>query len=252
MIAGYPYFLDLARRLHWDEAGLDLASDRPVLAALGADARGRLRRLVAGFVVGERSVAAHLGPFAAAADAEAAACFAAQSRDEARHARFFARAAREAVDVPEPEAVVGADFADLFRQRLPDVARELSVGAQGLGEAVTLYHMVLEGTVFTAGLLALIRLLETKVAGEEPTGLLTGARLVLRDERWHLGLGVRALADVGVAADALAATRDEGERALRAWGDAIDPETAAGVVAAHCRRLGALPGMASRPAPVPA
>ena len=51
-------------------------------------------------------------------------------------------------------------------------------------EAVGVYHMVLEGVVFTAGQLALLELVDDRLPG-----LREGTELVLRDERWHVGFG---------------------------------------------------------------
>ena len=40
---------------------------------------------------------------------------------------------------------------ELFEERLPAMAAELAAGRTGLGEGVSLYHMLLEGVVFDAG-----------------------------------------------------------------------------------------------------
>ena len=56
-------------------------------------------------------------------------------------------------------------------------------------EAVGLYHMVLEGVVFTAGQYALLEILDK----DRLPGLYEGMELVLRDEKWHIGFGTRCL-----------------------------------------------------------
>jgi ribonucleoside-diphosphate reductase beta chain len=95
LIADYPFFLRIAERVQWDDAAIDLSAD-----VAGWPAGERVTELVAGFCVGEAGVAEHLHDFF---DGPAAACFAAQRRDERRHARFFARYA-ETVGLDDPRA----------------------------------------------------------------------------------------------------------------------------------------------------
>jgi ribonucleoside-diphosphate reductase beta chain len=215
VFADYEHFLALAARAQWDEAAIDLRADA---AAWPHVADARLTELVAGFCVGETGVAEHLEAFA---EGPAAACFAAQQHDEARHARFFTRYAG-AVGLADPRALVSPAFRDLFERRLPEAA------AGSPGEAVGLYHMVLEGVVFTAGQLALLDAVDDRLPG-----LREGAERVLRDERWHVGFGARCLADLDFDADAILA---EGERAAALWA----PEHAARVVAGLRSRLRAI------------
>jgi ribonucleoside-diphosphate reductase beta chain len=220
VIADYPHFLVLARRAHWDEADVDLQPDAAAWPGLDPGVRLRLERLVAGFCVGEAGVAEHLGPFGAAAqDPDAARCFAAQERDERRHSAFFDRVARDVLAAPgaTPEErrsalrpLLAPEFLDLFEVRLPGMADALARGDGNLERAVGLYHMVLEGVVFTAGQYALLERLED---GRLP-GLQQGMELVLRDERWHVGFGARCLADLDYDEAAILA---EGEAAAALW-----------------------------------
>lgn len=215
MLAGYAHFLALAPRLQRDADEIDLRPDAAAWPRLPARLRARLETLIAGFALGEAGVAAELAPFAAAAsDPLAARCFAAQQRDEARHSEFFARVAAE---VTGGRGRLDRSFEALFAERLPAVARALARDPGSLGAAVGLYHMVLEGVVFTAGLLALEELLAPRA---DLPGLKRGAALVLRDARWHVGLGARCLQDARPDAATVAAILDEGERAASAWGGA--------------------------------
>jgi ribonucleoside-diphosphate reductase beta chain len=244
VIADYPHFLVLARRAHWDEADVDLQPDAAAWPGLDPGVRLRLERLVAGFCVGEAGVAEHLGPFGAAAqDPDAARCFAAQERDERRHSAFFDRVARDVLAAPgaTPEErrsalrpLLAPEFLDLFEVRLPGMADALARGDGNLERAVGLYHMVLEGVVFTAGQLALLELLE-----EHPglPGLKDGMERVLRDERWHVGFGGRCLQDQGLGPEDVAGVLREGEAAALAWADATGGEQAEKVVAMLRRRL---------------
>jgi len=187
----YDHFLALAERSRWDERDVDLREDARLWPTLGSAA---LRTAIAGFCVAETAVAEELTPIARLADADVAACLRAQQADERRHARFFARVARELVGCAPAALAAEADprWRELFTVTLPAVAR-----GDSLAEAVGLYHMVLEGLVLTRGLQALRD-------GPLP-GLAHGAELVLRDERWHVGLGVRLLHDLGVPQAAILA-----------------------------------------------
>ncbi len=213
MIATYEHFLGLASRLQWEDAAIDLSAD--------AAPDERVAELLAGFCVGEAAVAEHLHDFF---DGPAAACFAAQRRDEERHARFFARYAAS-VGLDDPRAHVSEQFMELFEQRLPEAA------ARAGTEAVGVYHMVLEGVVFTAGQLALLDILD-----DQRPGLRQGTELVLRDERWHVGFGTRCLLDAGLSAAAEAMILEEGARAAGLWA----PEQAERVMATLQRRLKAV------------
>src|SRR4051794_194299 len=215
VFASYEHFLDIAASVQWDERSISLRQDARAWPQV-ADAR--VTELVAGFCVGEAGVAEHLAVFA---DGPAAACFAAQQRDERRHARFFARYAA-AVGLEEPLAHVSDDFRELFEVRLPEAVAGVP------GEAVGLYHMVLEGVVFTAGQLALLDAVDARLPG-----LREGAERVLRDERWHVGFGARCLADLDFDEAAILA---EGERAAAVWA----PEHAERVVAGLRSRLRAV------------
>src|SRR3954464_15916133 len=114
VFASYEHFLDIAASVQWDERSISLRQDARAWTRV-ADAR--VTELVAGFCVVEAGVAEHLAVFA---DGPAAACFAAQQRDERRHARFFARYAA-AVGLGDPRAHVSPAFLELFEVRLPEV-----------------------------------------------------------------------------------------------------------------------------------
>ncbi len=163
-VAGYAHFLALAQRSQWDENAVALTLD-------GWD--DERRQVLANLCMAETAVANELDPIIELASPEAVPCLELQQGDEQRHARFFARYAA-VIETPPPED----EWAELFTERLPAAARSGS-----LREAVGLYHMVLEAKVLTGALRDL------DVAGTD---------LVLRDERWHIGLGLRLLTDLGV------------------------------------------------------
>jgi ribonucleoside-diphosphate reductase beta chain len=256
-VAGYGHFLRTAASVRWDEAGIDLGPDAEAWPRLDPRTREQVHRLLAGFCVAETAVATEIVPFAAAAvDPDVAACFEAQAIDERRHARFFDRVAAEVAGTPgEGPAerrnalcrLLEDEFVGLFETRLPAVARALAhdAPAASLAAAVSLYHLLLEGVVFAAGQLALVRLLDVGALH----GLRRGVELVLRDERWHIGFGARLLEDLGLAETKRAErVLEEAETMLAAWGDAIDPELGRSVLKLHRRRLSAA-GLTGRRGP---
>lgn len=241
MLAGYPHLLAAARRLQWDDGALALGPDARAFAALPDDERAVLRRLLCGFAVAEAAVAAHLAPFAdAAEDPVAAACFAAQAVDEERHARFFARVVREVCRVDDPAGLCPAGVHELFGVELPERAAALATGAVGLTDAVALYHLVLEGVAFGVGQDALLGRLDALPAVRD------GVARVQADERWHVGLGLVALTQAG--ATPVADVADLAARAARCWDV---PGLDVGLAAArHARRLALLAREAQAPAAV--
>lgn len=253
MLAGYGHLLRAADRLAWDESELDLTGDAEAWPKLPKYLRVPLSRLIAGFCVAEGAVADHLEPFEASSDdPDLRACFAAQAEDERRHARFFTRVAGEVLGIdPAGEAreLAGDGVMELFEQTLPARARDLAEGRCDLAQAVTLYHLVLEGVVFNVGQTAALELLDQ--AATLPVTR-QGLQHVQADERWHVGLGVRCLQDAPPSEQDLEATLKTAAAAAKSWQtDAIGPERVAAVVEQHRRRLAqagrGVPASASAP-----
>ena len=203
-------------RLQWNPAAIDLAPDAREWPELPDERRGRLMTLLAGFCVAEDAVAEQLTPFADAAreatlvsqESLMAWVFFLQRRDEQRHARLFDRIAAEVLGLPGADAAerraaarahVPPAILELFEERLPAMAAELAAGRTGLGEGVSLYHMLLEGVVFDAGQHAL---LDDLADGALP-GVREGVERVERDERWHVGFGLRCLIETAALAELL-------------------------------------------------
>ena len=246
MIAGYGHFASLARSLEWMPESLDLSADSRAWVRLPRSRRASLAALLAGFCVAESSVARELEPFAAAsADAGRNAVFAAQMADEQRHAELFDRVAEEVLRLPGATVderhsaardLVGEELIELFERRLPAMASALAEDSVQLGQAVGLYHMVLEGIALAAGQRALLAELEDGVL----PGMRAGVELVERDERWHVGFGLRCLLDLRPEPALVERIFWEGEWAVGAWGDAVGVDVTTRIAAMHRRRLAAV------------
>jgi ribonucleoside-diphosphate reductase beta chain len=232
------FFSGVVARLQWDAMAIDLAPDARAWPGLPAERRRRLTTLLAGFCVAEEAVAEQLEPFAAAArktpmaSAETlmAWVFFLQRRDEERHALLFDRIAAEVLGLPgatpterraAARAHVPAAVLELFEVRLPAMAAELAAGLTGLGEGVSLYHMVLEGAVFDAGQHAL---LEDLADGALP-GVREGVERIELDERWHIGFGLRCLIETQPSRELIDDLLARAQQAAAAWGDAVPPAT---------------------------
>jgi len=246
MITGYGHFAQLAESLQWDETTIDLSTDIESWTKLEDSEYDQILGLLAGFCVGETSVATHLTSFRAAASTDdmMAEVFAAQARDEARHARFFDRVVSEVVGIPGKNLNerlevlrerVSPELRELFEERLPAIARGLADSDEDLTTAVGLYHMILEGVVLTAGQHALLDALE-KLSVPMP-GMRKGMELVLRDERWHIGFGSRVIQSADLVDNDLEKILNEGSRAAWAWGDLISSKDIEKVDQLHKRRL---------------
>jgi ribonucleoside-diphosphate reductase beta chain len=194
--------------------------------------------LLAGFCVAEDAVSEHLAPFPevareatlASQESLMAWVFFLQRRDEERHALLFDRIAAEVLGLPgatpaerraAARAHVPAAVLELFEVRLPEMAADLTAGRSGLGEGVSLYHMVLEGVVFDAGQHAL---LDDLADGALP-GVREGVERIELDERWHVGFGLRCLIEAEPSPDLLDDLLARAAEAAMAWGDAVPPAT---------------------------
>ena len=165
------------------------------------------------FFVGEQRVAAELGPMMRAMpDEEARLFLCTQIADEARHVAFFDRFYRE-VGVLEADHLdgrlaetsehlnpeFGTLFDELLRRRVDRLGEEPE-DLEALVEAVTIYHMVIEGMLALTGQHFIIDYNEQ--SGTLP-GFVEGFTNVARDEHRHVAFGARFLRDMAVARPAL-------------------------------------------------
>lgn len=228
------FFSRVAARKQWDAAAIDFAPDARAWQELPDERRHRLTTLLAGFRVAEDAVAEQITPFVAAANRETLASqeslvawtFSLQRRDEQRHARFFDRVAAEVLrlpgETPAERRAAAREYAtpailELFEELLATMAAELTAGESRLGEGVSLYHMLLEGVVLNAGTNALI---DDLADGVLP-GVREGVGRIERDERWHVGFGLRCLIESQPSQELIDDLVARGGAAAAAWGDAV-------------------------------
>jgi ribonucleoside-diphosphate reductase beta chain len=248
------FFSRIVARLQWNAMAIDLAPDARAWPELPAERRERLTTLLAGFRVAEDAVAEEIEPFAhAARTAELASheslvawVFYLQRRDEERHTQFFDRVAAEVLglggDTPAERREAAREHAppallELFEERLPEMAGELAAGRTGLADGIGLYHMLLEGVIFEAGQHALL----DDLADDALPGVREGVERVEKDERWHIGFGLRCLIETRPSPAVLDELLASAQDAADAWGDAV-PEATRERAARMCARRLAVAG----------
>ena len=202
----YTQLYNLWERQQWATQDLDFSQDR-VDWHERIPPEERFQRMygLSSFFIGEQKVAEELGPMMRAAPSEEMRIFlCTQIADEARHVRFFNRFYEEvgvldAADLQgrlaETSEHVNPEFNELFdemlKSRVDHLAR-VPEDLEKLVEAVTLYHMVIEGMLALTGQHFIIEYNER--VGTLP-GFVEGFSNVARDEHRHIAFGVRFLTD---------------------------------------------------------
>lgn len=196
----YQELYGLWERQQWQTQELDFSRDREDWHGR-IDPEERFQRMygLSSFFIGEQKVAEELGPIMRAAPTEDQRIFlCTQIADEARHVRFFERFYRE-VGVLESEELTqmlaetsehlnenfGRLFDEMLKRRTDRLAAEPG-DTEALVEAVTLYHMVIEGMLALTGQHFIMDFNERE--GTLP-GFVEGFQNVARDEHRHVAFG---------------------------------------------------------------
>ncbi len=190
----------LWERQQWQTQELDFSVDREQWNEQ-FDEEERFQRMygLSSFFIGEQKVAEELGPIMRAAPTEEQRIFlCTQIADEARHVRFFERFYRE-VGVLESDQLsemlvqtsehLNENFGRLFDEMLKQRTDRLAVepeDTEALVEAVTIYHMVIEGMLALTGQHFIMDYNESE--GTLP-GFVKGFQNVARDEHRHVAFG---------------------------------------------------------------
>jgi ribonucleoside-diphosphate reductase beta chain len=160
---------------------------------------------LSGFFLGEERVTTELLPFAIAApDHEQRAFLATQISDEAKHMVFFDRFYREVFgvdavtltqNVESQRGKSRPEYGELFDGILHDCAETLRKDPSDMNalvRGITVYMVVIEGTLALTGARFIIRSLKQN---DWLPGFRQGFTAVNRDESRHVGFGVKFLAD---------------------------------------------------------
>jgi ribonucleoside-diphosphate reductase beta chain len=196
----YEQLYQLWERQQWQTQELDFSRDREDWNERFDD-QERFQRMygLSSFFIGEQKVAEELGPIMRAAPTEDQRIFlCTQIADEARHVRFFERFYRE-VGVLESDLLsamleetsqhLNENFSRLFDEMLKQRTDRLSAepeDGEALVEAVTIYHMVIEGMLALTGQHFIMDYNERE--GTLPA-FVEGFQNVARDEHRHVAFG---------------------------------------------------------------
>ena len=208
-LLSYDELYRLWERQHWRVQDIDFSQDRIDWHGFPEEERFQRMYGLSSFFIGEQKVADELGPIMRAAPSEEMRIFlCTQIADEARHVAFFNRFYDE-VGVLESDNLhdrlaetsahlnpnFGVLFDDMLATRVDRLAREPE-DLEALVEAITLYHMVIEGMLALTGQHFIITYNEEN--GTLP-GFVEGFNNVARDEHRHVAFGARFLREMAQA-----------------------------------------------------
>jgi ribonucleoside-diphosphate reductase beta chain len=208
-LLSYAELYNLWERQQWRTQDLDFTQDREDWHGFPEQERYQRMYGLSSFFIGEQRVADELGPMMRAAPTEEMRIFlCTQIADEARHVAFFNRFYDE-VGVLEANTLEGRleetsahlnpKFHVLFDELLKDKVDRLGRNPDDLEtlvEAVTLYHMIIEGMLALTGQHFIISYNEEN--GTLPA-FVEGFNNVARDEHRHVAFGARFLREMAEA-----------------------------------------------------
>src|SRR3954471_18928518 len=198
-LLSYQQLYLLWEKQQWRTQDIDFSQDRRDWESFPADERFQRMYGLSSFFIGEQKVAEELGPIMRAAPTEEMRIFlCTQIADEARHVQFFNRFYEEVgvlesgdlhARLEETSAHLNTNFHTLFdemlKSRVDRLAREPE-DLETMVEAITLYHMVIEGMLALTGQHFIITYNEEN--GTLP-GFVEGFNNVARDEHRHVAFG---------------------------------------------------------------
>jgi ribonucleoside-diphosphate reductase beta chain len=209
-LLGYDELYRLWERQQWRTQDIDFTQDRiDWHERIPPEERFQRMYGLSSFFIGEQRVAEELGPMMRAAPTEEMRIFlCTQIADEARHVQFFNRFYDE-VGVLESDNLqdrlaetsehLNPEFNVLFDEMLAGKVDRLARDPgdlETLVEAITLYHMVIEGMLALTGQHFIITYNED--VGTLP-GFVQGFNNIARDEHRHVAFGARFLREMAQA-----------------------------------------------------
>jgi ribonucleoside-diphosphate reductase beta chain len=218
---------------HWASQDVDLSRDPADWAALEEAQRELLYFALSSLMVAEERISTQFcGLVLAQDDEEEGSYLASQLIDEVRHMQFYARFQNEVIADPAAIAahvarareVLGDAFERVFDQALVSAHDRLRLDP-GDREAkvrfVTIYHMVIEGTL---GLTASHFILDYLRENQLLPGFTDGYGRIASDEQRHIAYGTWFLREAVAADSAMAEViRDQIKELLPAVAESISP-----------------------------
>jgi ribonucleoside-diphosphate reductase beta chain len=189
-------------RSHWAAQDVDLARDPADWAGLDDSERGLLHWVLSSLMVAEERISTQFcGLVLAQDDEEEGSFLSTQLVDEVRHMQFYARYQDEVIADPaaigdhvrRAREVLGEPFRKIFDEALVaahDRLRQDPRDRAAKVDFVTIYHMVIEGTLGLTASHFLIDFLERR---ELMPGFVDGYSRIAADEQRHIAYGTEFL-----------------------------------------------------------
>ena len=189
---------ELWERQNWQSHTIDLTRDRQDWASMDADLRGRLAWNLSSFFVGEERVTTQFSGLVMAYESQSEEAFlATQQVDEARHAQHFNRFYEQvlAIDgtfedrLQQARGDLNDAFIEMFDGVLVDWGQRLIENPRDIEakvDFITLYHMIIEGTLALTGQYFLTDFMERE---QILPGWVEGFKLISQDEHRHVAYG---------------------------------------------------------------
>ena len=201
-------------RAHWSALEVDLERDRADWAGLDTGEQELLHWVLSSLIVAEERISTQFcGLVLAQDDEEEGSYLSTQLVDEVRHMQFYARFQNDVVADPAAIAAHVARAREVLREPFRTLFDEALVEAhQALIEAprdraakvdfVTIYHMVIEGTLGLTASHFLLDFLDER--GRLP-GFVEGYGRIAADEQRHIAYGTWFLREAVAADETMAA-----------------------------------------------
>jgi ribonucleoside-diphosphate reductase beta chain len=189
---------ELWERQNWQSHAIDLSRDRLDWAAMDADLRENLAWNLSSFFVGEERVTTQFSGLVMSYESQGEEAFlATQQVDEARHAQHFNRFYEQVLEIDgsfedrleRARRDLNPAFIEMFDGVLVEWGRRLVENPRDIEakvDFVTLYHMIIEGTLALTGQNFLTDYMERH--GVLP-GWVEGFKLISQDEHRHVAYG---------------------------------------------------------------
>jgi ribonucleoside-diphosphate reductase beta chain len=218
---------------HWASQDVDLSRDPPDWSGLEEEERNLLYFALSSLMVAEERISTQfVGLVLAQDDEEEGSYLSTQLVDEVRHMQFYARFQDEviadpgtiAAHVARSREVLGEPFRRIFDEALVQAHDRLladPADRKAKVDFVTIYHMILEGTL---GLVTSHFLLDLLRQRELLPGFVDGYSRIAADEQRHIAYGTWFLREAVAADPAMAdVVRDQIKALLPAVAEAVSP-----------------------------
>ena len=191
---------ELWERQPWSSQAIDLEQDKRDWAAMPPEQREEILWLLSAFFIGEERVTTQFSGLVMSYDDEQEEAFlTTQQVDEARHMQFFDRYYREVFAFEEADITdrlnrvreqLTEPFIKLFDESLVQAGEKLISDPRDRAakvDFVTMYHMIIEGTLALTGQHFLLRYFEEDQ--KSMPGFVDGFSKIAQDEHRHVAYG---------------------------------------------------------------